>query len=184
MAQGGGGAGRRPRVLLGATGSVASVKLPLLVARLLALPQQPEVRVVCTEHAKHFFAPESLPVPVYSDADEWQTWTRLGDPVLHVDLRRWADLLLLAPLDANSLAKVAGGLCDNLLMCVVRAWDRDRPLLFCPAMNTHMWDHPLTGAHTRALRQLGYEEVACVSKTLACGDTGCTAPPHGVVSAA
>jgi hypothetical protein len=49
--------------------------------------------------------------------------------VVHIELRRWADLLLIAPLSANTLAKAAGGLCDNLLTCVVRAWDFRRPLL-------------------------------------------------------
>ena len=44
-------------------------------------------------------------------------WSGRGDPVLHIELRRWADLLLIAPLDANTLAKIAGGLCDNLLVC-------------------------------------------------------------------
>ena len=53
----------------------------------------------------------------------------MGDPVLHIELRRWADVLLLAPLSANTLAKAASGLCDNLLTCVVRAWDFDKPLL-------------------------------------------------------
>lgn len=60
---------------------------------------------------------------VYQDADEWaQPWTRGGE-ILHIELRRWAHLLVIAPLSANSLAKIAGGLADNLLMCVVRAWD-------------------------------------------------------------
>ncbi len=53
----------------------------------------------------------------------------MGDPVLHIELRRWADVLVLAPLSANTLAKVAHGLCDNLLTCVVRAWDFAKPLL-------------------------------------------------------
>lgn len=51
--------------------------------------------------------------------------------MLHIELRRWADVLVIAPLSANSLAKLAGGLCDNLLTCIVRAWDFHRPLLVC-----------------------------------------------------
>lgn len=62
-------------------------------------------------------------------ADEWRQWGSVGDPVLHMELRRWADTLVVAPLSANTLAKAAGGLCDNLLTCVVRAWDWQRPLL-------------------------------------------------------
>lgn len=49
--------------------------------------------------------------------------------MIHIELRRWADMLVIAPLSANTLAKIAGGLCDNLLTCVVRAWDFGKPLL-------------------------------------------------------
>lgn len=107
-----------------------------------------------------------------SDKDEWEMWSRRGDPVLHIELRRWADLLLIAPLDANTLAKIANGLCDNLLTCVVRAWDSTRPLLFAPAMNTYMWEHPITEKHVLTLKDFGYQEVPCVSKVLVCGDQG------------
>jgi phosphopantothenoylcysteine decarboxylase len=60
------------------------------------------------------------------DDDDWRGWRKVGDDVAHVELRRWADALLIAPLSANSLAKVANGLCDNLLTCIVRAWDFGR----------------------------------------------------------
>jgi len=58
---------------------------------------------------------------------------------------------LVAPLDAHTLAKFALGLCDNLLTCVYRAWDRDRPLVLAPAMNTAMWEHPATARHLEQL---------------------------------
>ncbi|KAK3862476.1 hypothetical protein Pcinc_031661 [Petrolisthes cinctipes] len=106
------------------------------------------------------------------DEDEWSVWGGRGDPVLHIELRDWAQLLVIAPLDANTMAKVAQGLCDNLLTCMVRAWDVTRPLVFCPAMNTHMYTHPLTMKHTAILKELGYIEVCVVSKRLACGDVG------------
>src|SRR5262249_14487116 len=73
------------------------------------------------------------------------------DPILHIELRRWAELLLVAPLDANTLAKLSGGLSDNCLTCVWRAWDVSRPVLLAPAMNTLMWEHPLTARHLRQL---------------------------------
>jgi len=63
------------------------------------------------------------------DDDEWRQWKRVGDPVMHIELRRWADVMVIAPLSANTLAKAAGGMCDNLLTCVLRAWDWGRPLL-------------------------------------------------------
>ncbi|XP_072807093.1 phosphopantothenoylcysteine decarboxylase isoform X2 [Vicugna pacos] len=130
---------RRFRVLVGVTGSVAALKLPLLVSRLLDIPG---------------------------------LWKCRSDPVLHIDLRRWADLMLVAPLDANTLGKVASGICDNLLTCVIRAWDRSKPLLFCPAMNTAMWEHPITEQQVGQLKAFGYVEVPCVAKKLVCGDQG------------
>ncbi|XP_028678927.1 phosphopantothenoylcysteine decarboxylase isoform X2 [Erpetoichthys calabaricus] len=159
------------RVLLGVTGSVAALKVPELVGRLLELPGV-EVKVVTTDHAKHFFSPDDLPVVVLGDSDEWEMWRQRSDPVLHIELRRWADLLLIAPLDANTLGKLASGICDNLLTCVVRAWDRRKPLLICPAMNTAMWEHPLTCRQLGTLKEFGYVEIPCIAKKLVCGDEG------------
>lgn len=159
-------------VLIGCTGSVASIKIPPLIEALKQSRTEVEIKVVATEHSLHFFNKDELSVPVLTDKDEWETWSSIKDPVLHIELRRWADIFLIAPLDANTLAKLANGLCDNLLTCVARAWDPNLPLLFAPAMNTFMWDHPLTGQHISALKQLGYTEIPCICKKLACGDTG------------
>ncbi|TKS73499.1 Phosphopantothenoylcysteine decarboxylase [Collichthys lucidus] len=159
------------RVLVGVTGSVAALKLPLLVSQLLQLPGV-DVRVITTEHAKHFYNPAEVSVTIYSDSDEWEVWTQRSDPVLHIELRRWADLLVIAPLDANTLGKIANGICDNLLTCVVRAWDTSRPLLFCPAMNTAMWQHPITAQQVSRLKEFGYVEIPCIAKKLVCGDEG------------
>ena len=86
------------------------------------------------------------------DEDEWPTdrYTR-GDPVLHIELRRWADLFVIAPCDANTLAKLALGNTDNCLTCVYRAWDMSRPIVLAPAMNTLMWEHPVTARHIRQI---------------------------------
>uniref|UniRef100_A0A3Q0R307 Phosphopantothenoylcysteine decarboxylase n=1 Tax=Amphilophus citrinellus TaxID=61819 RepID=A0A3Q0R307_AMPCI len=158
-------------VLVGVTGSVAALKLPLLVSQLLELSGV-DVRVVTTEHAKHFYNPAEVSVKIYSDEDEWELWTQRSDPVLHIELRRWADLLVIAPMDANTLGKIANGICDNLLTCVVRAWDTSRPLLFCPAMNTAMWLHPITAQQVSRLKEFGYVEIPCIAKKLVCGDEG------------
>ncbi|KAG7245381.1 hypothetical protein INR49_010831 [Caranx melampygus] len=99
-------------------------------------------------------------------------WTQRSDPVLHIELRRWADLFVIAPLDANTLGKIASGICDNLLTSVVRAWDTSRPLLFCPAMNTAMWQHPITAEQVSKLKEFGYVEIPCIAKVLVCGDEG------------
>ncbi|KAM3663353.1 phosphopantothenoylcysteine decarboxylase isoform 2-T2 [Ammospiza maritima maritima] len=111
-------------VLLGVTGSVAALKLPLLVAELLKIPAL-EVKVVTTERAKHFYNAQEIPVALYGDEEEWQLWKGRSDPVLHIELRRWADLMVVAPLDANTLAKVANGICDNLLAGV--PWQKCGP---------------------------------------------------------
>lgn len=134
---------------------------------------------------------------VILDEDEWPGRSQghryqRGDPVLHIELRRWADLLLIAPLDANTLAKLASGLADNCLTCVWRAWDVTKPVVLAPAMNTHMWEHPITGRNLRQIAgdlppaETGLEDVikwinvhsktlhivSPISKRLACGDEG------------
>ena len=164
----------RPRLLVAATGSVAAVKIPLLLRRLTA--NGVHVRLVTTQHACHFFDESDMQqqgIDVLTDDSEWSAWQSLSDPVLHIELRKWADALLIAPLDANTLAKMANGLCDNLLTCVIRAWDLQKPLLFCPAMNTVMWEHPITERHLSQLSEWGYCQIPPVVKQLACGDYGC-----------
>jgi phosphopantothenoylcysteine decarboxylase len=144
---------RRPlRLVLGVTGSVAALRTPALAAALRG--RGAEVRVVATEPALAFFDPAELPAdcPLYRDRDEWpdRRYER-GDPVLHVAFRDWADVLLVAPLDANTLGKFALGLSDNFLTCLYRAWNPERPVILAPAMNTRMWDSPTTRRHFRLL---------------------------------
>ncbi|OQR75431.1 phosphopantothenoylcysteine decarboxylase-like [Tropilaelaps mercedesae] len=161
-------------ILLGLTGSVASLKAPELAQQLqdIEIPGHAvKIQIVTTEHAKHFYTlPEQL--KAYDDQTEWSSWQNRSDPVLHIELRRWADIFLIAPLDANTMAKMCHGICDNLLTCVVRAWDMDRPLLFAPAMNTFMYEHPLTAKQISELKRLQYIEIPTVSKKLVCGDVG------------
>ena len=97
----------------------------------------------------------------------------MGDPILHIELRNWSDIFVIAPLDANTLGKLAYGICDNLVTCVARAWDiKHKPLVFCPAMNTLMWQHPCTERNINVLKDYGYIEIPPVNKRLACGDEG------------
>jgi phosphopantothenoylcysteine decarboxylase len=188
-------------VLLGATGSVAAVRVPQLVEALTAAGHA--AKVVATAAATYFFDPAPLRAAgaLVLDADEWPGRDageryRRGDAVTHIELRKWADLFLVAPLDANTLAKLAVGLCDNCLTCVWRAWDFARPVVLAPAMNTLMWQNPFTRRHLRALaadlgaghvpghlsdelliqqindRSPTLRIVGPITKTLACGDTG------------
>jgi len=146
------------QIVLGVTGSVAALRAPALFGKLREMGHR--VRVVATEASLHFFDPSTLPPdptdplggPVFRDADEWagDAWRR-DDPVLHIEFRRWADLLVVAPLDANTLAKLALGLSDNFLTCLFRAWDFAHPVVLAPAMNTLMWESPVTCRHLRQL---------------------------------
>jgi len=146
------------RVVLGVTGSVAAIRTPALYAAFLEHGH--EVRVVATEFSLYFFDPHSLSSRatttgdcgtaclLYRDRDEWPgARYERGDPVLHIEFRNWADLLVVAPLDANTLAKFSIGLSDNFLTCLFRAWDFARPVILAPAMNTLMWQSPVTARH-------------------------------------
>ena len=195
------------RILLGITGSVAAIRAPQILKQLLS--DGHDVKAVATRASRYFFDPKDMGRDVarpasletdrlFLDEDEWSgARYEREQPVLHIELRRWAELLLIAPLDANTLAKMAQGLSDNCLTCVWRAWDWSRPVILAPAMNTLMWEHPLTRRH---LLQLGgdlagrsppnaasAEEVIAMdssarrhrlrivgpqSKKLACGDVG------------
>jgi phosphopantothenoylcysteine decarboxylase len=141
------------RIVLGVTGSVAAIRTPALYESLCAHGHA--VRIVATEPALHFFDPDSLTPaaddpsgPVHRDQEEWGSglYSR-DDPVLHIEFRKWADLLVVAPLDANTLAKFALGISDNFLTCIFRAWDFTRPVVLAPAMNTLMWESPVTLRH-------------------------------------
>ena len=183
-------------VILGMTGSVASIKAGELITKLAYDNREATVvnslKVVATKAAKHFFNWEGLKefwfhqaaVDFHSDEEEWRDWKKVGDPVLHIELRRWANILVIAPCSANTLAKLANGLCDDLLSCIVRAWDFKDPnkrLIIAPAMNTMMWESPFTQKHLETLVELGggtmdnqkrVQIIGPVEKTLACGDVG------------
>ncbi|CAI9780504.1 unnamed protein product [Fraxinus pennsylvanica] len=162
---------RRPRILLAASGSVAAIKFANLCH---CFSEWAEVKAVATKASLHFIDIASLPndVTFYTDEDEWSTWKNIGDSVLHIELRRWADIMVIAPLSANTLGKIAGGLCDNLLTCIVRAWDYSKPFFVAPAMNTLMWNNPFTERHLMTIDDLGISLIPPVTKRLACGDNG------------
>ncbi|KAI1419568.1 flavoprotein-domain-containing protein [Xylaria sp. FL1777] len=125
----------KAHLLLACSGSVATIKLPNIIQALSKYPSNElSIRVVLTPSATQFLAGQSKEQPTISglnslpnvdavDADEWKVpWVR-GGGILHIELRRWADILVIAPLSANTLAKITGGFADSLLTSVVRAWD-------------------------------------------------------------
>lgn len=135
------------RVLVVCSGSVASIKVPELVGALRAGGHT--VRLVPTPASLHFLPTDlatlgELGTEVLLDRDEWAAWSGRGDPVLHIDLRKWAEVVVVAPCSANTLAKISTGLADNLGTSVLRAWDLAKPAVVAPAMNTAMWEHPVT----------------------------------------
>uniref|UniRef100_A0A0K0EMV3 Flavoprotein domain-containing protein n=1 Tax=Strongyloides stercoralis TaxID=6248 RepID=A0A0K0EMV3_STRER len=167
--------GTKFHLIIGVTGSVATIKLKELIDELYLKCSEDRlaIKIVTTKGALHFFDPSMISEIVYEDRDEWGMWKGRGDPVLHIELRKWADALLIAPLDANTMAKMANGICDNLLTSLVRAWDNNKPLFFAPAMNTCMWESMLTVQHLKVLKDLmRWKEIPPIQKELICGDKG------------
>ncbi|KAF2197710.1 flavo protein [Delitschia confertaspora ATCC 74209] len=125
---------RKPHLLLCATGSVATIKIPLILSSLSH--HTLSIRLILSPSATSFFTGKTSEQPplsslstlpnveaVYTDEDEWAVpWSR-GEKILHIELRRWADIMVIAPLSANSLAKICGGWAEGLVGSVVRAWD-------------------------------------------------------------
>ncbi len=158
------------KLLIGITSSIAAYRLPNLVSQLVKEGHQ--VKTIVTEKAKAFVAPQALAVmsrnPCYDDAQEWGNTNQ----VLHIELAKWCDAMLIAPLTANTLAKMANGLCDNLLTSAVRALGK-KPLILAPAMNTAMWENPITAEHLARLKK--YFNVTVIDpiyKKLVDGDEG------------
>ncbi|KAI0342087.1 flavoprotein [Trametopsis cervina] len=162
-------------VVLILSGSVASIKASLIVSELLTY-RNVKVEVVATKASLTFFKVadiEKAGARVWQDEDEWLDTYKIGDPILHIELRRWADIVLVAPCSANTLSKIAHGTCDNLATCLLRALAPTTPTYIFPAMNTLMYEHPLTNEHLRVVKEIiGYTVVGPIGKGLACGDVG------------
>jgi phosphopantothenoylcysteine decarboxylase len=164
-------------IILGLTGSVASILYKKLVEELQSIGN---VIVVMTPKAEHFVSDDFDGVKVFREKQEWE-WQHEGvvdgkwrkdDMVLHIHLRDRASALVIAPCSATTMGKMANGICDNLLTSIARAWDRNRPLIVAPAMNTQMWNHPVTVDHVQKFHQWGYKIVEPQAKMLACKTEG------------
>lgn len=159
------------KILLCATGSVAAIKTPVIAALLKELDHS--VKIATTEPGKFFIDKHYSGTNVMlRDEDEWGSRYQLGEPVLHIELRAWADVLVVAPCSANTLAKISYGLSDNLVTCVARAWDFEKACILAPAMNTKMWDNPITQEHLDRVQKRGFVVINPISKKLACGEVG------------
>jgi len=170
----------RKNVLIGITGSIAAYKMADVVSQLRKLDYN--VQTILTDSASQFVSPLVL---------ETLSGNRVRSSLFgadvsgteHIDLARWADLLVIAPATANILAKLALGLADDLLTTVALA--TEAPMLIAPAMNTVMYQKPIVQAHEATLRGQGAMFVDPASGTLACGEVGIgkLASPEQIVAA-
>jgi len=151
------------KILLGITGSIAAYKSVHLVR--LLVKAGAEVKVVMTPAAKDFVTPLTLSTlsrnPVLTELFDEQSWTN------HVMLGRWADIMLIAPLSCNTLAKMAHGQCDNLLLAAYLS--ATCPVVVAPAMDEDMWHHPSTARNLQLLESFGNTVIPVEKGELASG---------------
>lgn len=156
------------RILLGITGGIAAYKAPDLIRQLTKLGAK--VQPVVTENATRFTSSLSLNA-VSGMETKVDLFTKEANHAMeHIDLARWADLILVAPASANFLARLANGMADDLLTTLCLA--TKAPVYLAPAMNTNMWNHKATQANIEKLRDYGYQIIEPDSGDLACGDIG------------
>lgn len=154
------------KILIAVTGSIAAYKIPGLVR--LLVKEGADVKVIMTEAAKSFVSPLTLSTlikqDVLSDLTAGDTWAN------HVMLGRWADVMLIAPLSCNTLAKMSAGFCDNLLLAVYLS--ATCPVIVAPAMDEDMWHHFTTKANIEKLILNGIKVIPVESGELASGLIG------------
>lgn len=155
-------------ILLGITGAIAAYKSASF-ARLL-IKSGYDVRVIMTASAQAFITPLTLQAltgnPVHIDLLDESAELGMG----HIELAKWADLLIIAPATANTIAKLAMGIADDLLTTVCLA--TTAPILVAPAMNQQMWQHPSVKLNLQTLTDYDYEIIQPASGEQACGDIG------------
>ncbi|KIV74610.1 Phosphopantothenoylcysteine decarboxylase [Pseudomonas sp. FeS53a] len=158
----------RKRIVLGVGGGIAAYKSAELIRRLR--DQGAEVRVVMTQGGREFITPLTLQAlsghPVHLDLLDPAAEAAMG----HIELARWADLVLIAPATADLMARLAQGLANDLLTTLVLA--TDAKVALAPAMNQAMWRDPATQANAQCLAQRGLHLFGPAAGSQACGDVG------------
>ena len=156
-------------IVLGVTGSIAAYRAADIANTLTK--EGVGVHIIMTRAAQHFITPLTFQTltgrKVSADMFE-----ELGnEDVRHISLAKKADAVLIAPATANSIAKIAAGIADDYLSTVVlAAWQK--PLFIAPAMNTAMWENPVTGGNIAVLKTRGAVIIEPRESRLACGDLG------------
>lgn len=156
-------------IVLGVTGSIAAYKAAEIANRLTK--SKINVHTIMTSSATKFITPLTFQTltknKVYTDMFEEVFYS----DVRHISLAKKADCCVIAPASANIIGKIAGGIADDMLSTVCMAI-RDRPIIICPAMNTAMYENPITQMNITKLQDLGYLFVEPKESLLACGDLG------------
>lgn len=159
---------RQKRVVLGITGGIAAYKAAELTRLLVKAGHQ--VQVVMTAAAQSFITPLTLQAlsgrPVRTGLFDAEAEHAMG----HIELARWADLVVIAPASADTMARLAHGLADDLLATLCLA--TTAPLVLAPAMNQQMWAHPATQDNVRLLQRRGTVLVGPADGDQACGENG------------
>ncbi|CAH2352993.1 phosphopantothenoylcysteine decarboxylase subunit Sis2p [[Candida] railenensis] len=149
-------------VLIGVCGALSVIKVKLIVHKLFEIYTQDKISIqlILTEASENFIPQEILhhlentkKIRIWRDSDEWTTWKTRSDPVLHIELRRWADVLVVCPLTANTLSKISLGMCDNLLTNVIRAWNTSYPILLAPSMVSYSYNAITTKRQIRLISE-------------------------------
>lgn len=154
-------------IVVGITGGIAAFKTCQMVSD---LTKKYEVQVIMTPHATNFIHPLTFET-LTGRKCLIDTFDRnFSYEVEHISVAKWADAFVVAPATANVIAKFAHGICDDMLTTTFLACKA--PKVIAPAMNTNMYDNPITQQNLQSLRSLGMQIVEPVSGLLACGDTG------------
>ncbi|NVK86207.1 MAG: bifunctional phosphopantothenoylcysteine decarboxylase/phosphopantothenate--cysteine ligase CoaBC [Cytophagia bacterium] len=156
------------KILVGVTGSIAAYKAAIFVR--LLVKQGAEVKVIMTEASKEFISPLTLSTLSKNPALSDFTTGNSGEWNNHVELGLWADVMIIAPASANTLGKMANGLCDNLLLATYLS--ARCPVLFAPAMDLDMYQHPSVQHNLEKLRSFGNELIEARHGELASGLIG------------
>lgn len=155
------------KIVLGVTGSIAAYKAADIINR---LKTEHEITVIMTESASEFIT--KLTLQTLSQNHVYTTTFDESEAnVSHIDLARDADLILVAPATANIIAKAANGICDDLLSTVILVGGVQK-LVVAPAMNTHMYENPITQENITKLKNLGMGVIEPRTSLLACNEYG------------
>lgn len=158
------------RITLAITGSIAAYKAADLVSALKK--QGHSVTVLMTQAATAFIQPLTLQVLSQNTVHLDIMQEPYPDQVNHIALGKETDLFIVVPATANTIAKLAHGIADNMVTCTALALPHCVPKMLAPAMNTKMYDHPATQENLKTLETYGYQIISPKESLLACGDFG------------